>query len=278
MSNVTLIIGETGTGKSTSLRNLNAQETFIINVLDKPLPFRGYSKSYQLCTPDFKEGNYFASDNHTQILRAIDAANQRKDIKNIIIDDWQYTMCNEYLRRANETGYQKFTEIAQHAQEIIRRLICGRSDMYCFVLSHNDRTDDGKYKCKSIGKLLDEKISVEGMFTVVLHSMLNDGRYVLLTKNNGIHVAKSPFGMFDQEYIDNDLKEIKLKMEAYFSYDVPDFASNDKIMELSELAKNRNIAEEVAAKHYSKNRTLKFNEMYNDEVQNCINYIKSKAA
>lgn len=218
MSNTSLIIGESGTGKSTSLSGLNPKETFIINVLDKPLPFKGYKKNYiPISSWEDREGNYFSSDDYHKIVKCIKTINsERKEIKNLVIDDWQYTMCNEYMRRATETGYTKFTEIGQHAWGIIRALTECRDDLYCFVLSHSDIDQNGKYKCKSIGKMLDEKITIEGMFTVVLHTQIMDGNYRFLTQNDGSHIAKSPIGMFEEKYISNDLCFVKEKMNLYY--------------------------------------------------------------
>lgn len=222
MSNTSLIIGESGTGKSTSLSRLDPKETFIINVLDKPLPFKGYKKNYiKISGWEDKVGNYYASDNYAQIIKCIKVVNEtRPDIKNLIIDDWQYTMCNEFMRRATETGFTKFTEIGQHAWQIIKTLTDCREDMYCFVLSHSDTDANGKYKCKSIGKMLDEKITIEGMFTIVLHTQIRDGHYRFLTQNDGFHIAKSPQGMFEDKYIGNDLAFVKEKMNNYYYEDI----------------------------------------------------------
>jgi len=217
MSNATLIIGESGTGKSSSISNLNPKETFVINILDKPLPFRGYKKHY---TPikgwDDKEGNYYATDDHSKIINCIKMINGRRpDIKNLIVDDWQYTMGNEFMRRATENGFAKFTEIGQHAWLTIRALTECREDLYSFVLSHSDTDNQGKMHCKTIGKMLDEKITIEGMFTTVLHSQVIDGRYLFLTQNNGVLLAKSPRGMFKEAYIPNDLCIVKEHMRKY---------------------------------------------------------------
>lgn len=122
MSNTSLIIGESGTGKSTSLRNLDPHETFIINVCNKPLPFRGYKSNYKTISSwEDKEGNYYATDDYLKIiklLRIIDK--ERPDIKNIIIDDFQYIMVEEFMNRVTEKGFDKFSEIGQHAWSIIK--------------------------------------------------------------------------------------------------------------------------------------------------------------
>lgn len=246
MSNTSLIIGESGTGKSTSLRNLPTAETFIINVLDKPLPFRGYKANYKKLNPEGTEGNYYASDDHFKIMKIIKHVNdKRPDIKNLVIDDWQYTMCNEFMRRATETGFAKFTEIGQHAWSIIKALTECREDLYCFVLSHSDMDGNGRYKCKSIGKMLDEKITIEGMFTVVLHTQIMDGNYKFLTQNDGGHIAKSPQGMFEDRYVDNDLVSVKQKMVSYYDESVIEQFLDDDIMELADIG---DLVETVAAR------------------------------
>lgn len=220
MSNTTLIIGESGTGKSTSLRTLDSKETFVINVLDKPLPFRGYKSHYKPMTKANPEGNYYATDDFNLLIRCINSVNERTEIKNLIIDDFQYIMGNEFMRRALEKGFDKFSDIAQHAWAIIKSLTSTRSDLYCFVLSHSDSDAQGRMKCKTIGKMLDDKITLEGMFTIILHTQIVDGEYKFLTQNNGTHIAKSPLYMFEDKLIDNDLQVVRDKMVEYFDEDV----------------------------------------------------------
>jgi len=218
MSNATLIIGPSGSGKSTSIRNLNHEETFIINVLNKPLPIKGYKKLYTPLKKDnAKEGNYFASDNYQDIIKCVQFVNSsREDIKTLIIDDWQYVLANEFMRRARETGFNKFTDISLHGWETINAINATREDLLCFVMSHSEIDSFGKSKCKTIGKMLDEKITVEGMFTIVLHSYVIDGEYKFMTQNDGNHIAKSPMGMFDDIMIGNDLSFVKKSIEDYY--------------------------------------------------------------
>lgn len=215
MSNATLVIGQSGTGKSTSLRNLDSKSIFILNVLDKPLPFRGYKSRYN---SELK--NYYATDDWVKLCEYIRAINERRpEIKTLIIDDFQYLLANEFMKRAMERGFDKFTDIAQHAWMVIKTLTSTRPDLYCFVLSHSDSDATGKVKCKTIGKMLDDKITLEGMFTVVLHSMIVDEQYKFLTQNDGVHLAKSPLEMFDDKLIDNDLQVVREKMIEYFDED-----------------------------------------------------------
>jgi ABC-type dipeptide/oligopeptide/nickel transport system ATPase component len=221
MSNTILVIGESGSGKSTSFRNLDHESTFLINVLDKPLPFRGYKKNYIRVATEDRKVNYFSTDNHDSIIRALKKINEeRPDITTVIIDDFQYVMANEFMKRASERGFDKFTEIGQHAWQIINTLISLRENIDCYVLSHTDTDASGRIKPKTIGKMLDDKITIEGMFTIVLHALVIDGKYKFLTQNDGTHVAKSPMGMFDQKLIDNDLMIVKTQMHDYFNEDI----------------------------------------------------------
>lgn len=217
-----LIIGESGTGKSTSIRNLNPKETFIINVLGKPLPFRSYRKNYvKLKTENGKTtGNYRSTDKWQSVVKLIKGLSEnRNDIKNIIIDDFQYIMAFEFMNRALEKGYDKFTEIAKHAFEVINAAVYVRNDLNCYFLTHSDIGSDGKSKAKTIGKMLDEKICLEGLFTIVLHSLIIEGEYKFLTRNDGCHLAKSPMDMFEDKYIDNDLAYVSEKICEYFNDD-----------------------------------------------------------
>ncbi len=216
MAIATLIMGESGTGKSSSIRTLNPEETFVINVLDKPLPFKGFKNNYKPMTKD--GGNYYATDSSSIILRAIESINKnRPEIRNVIIDDFQYIMANEFMRRAREKGFDKFVEIAQNAWNIVDACSKSREDLFIFILSHTENDATGKSKCKTIGKMIDEKITLEGMFTIVLHSLVVDGKYKFLTQHDGAHIAKSPMGLFDEQFVDNDLLSIKDKMNDYFN-------------------------------------------------------------
>jgi hypothetical protein len=219
-NNLVLIMGESGTGKSTAIRTLNPAETAIINVLDKPLPFKGFKKLYK----PGKGGNYFASDNPDMIRQAIKLISKnRPQVKNIVLDDFQYIMGNEFMRKAREKGFDKFTEIGQAAWQIIEDCTHVRDDLYIFILSHTEAdANSGTIKIKTIGKMLDEKIVLEGMFTVVLHSQIVNKTYKFLTQHDGTRIAKSPMGMFERGHIDNDLGYIKQKMSEYYGDDEPE--------------------------------------------------------
>jgi hypothetical protein len=219
MSNTVLIIGTSGSGKSTSLRNLDPKSTFIISVLDKPLPFKGYKKAY---TPisgwDDKEGNYFITDDWQRVLKCINVVNEtRPDITTLIIDDAHFVMANEFMERATEKGYEKFSEIAKHMWLVMTLVTKARDSLTCFVLSHSEIDANGLSRPKTVGKMLEDKITLEAMVTTVFHTVIKDNEYKFLTQNDGSHVAKSPMGMFDDLYIDNDLLLVKQSIESYFS-------------------------------------------------------------
>jgi hypothetical protein len=218
-----LIIGESGSGKSTAIRTLKPKETFIINVLDKPLPFRGWKKNYKTVIKGDGEitGNIYVSDKQENISKIIKYVDSQPHIKNLIIDDFQYIMANEFMHRATERGYDKFTDIAKHAWTVINDAAKTRSDLNVFFLSHSERDAEGRTKCKTIGKMLDDKITLEGMFTIVLNSLVVDEQHVFLTKNDGNNVAKSPMDLFQDKFIPNDLQLILNKLDEYFG-DVPE--------------------------------------------------------
>jgi hypothetical protein len=216
MSNSILIIGESGTGKSTSIRNLDAESTFLISVISKPLPFPGWRKKYTKVAEQNSGGNYYVTDNWTSIVKIIKAVDTKKQhIKTLIIDDLQYILASEYMSRALEKGYGKFSELAQHFWTVLRCAENVRDDLTCVFMSHSDIDVNGKAKIKTIGKMLDEKITIEGLFTTVLHSMRTESGYKFLTQGNDNYTAKSPMGMFVDEFIDNDLDVVLKVMQQY---------------------------------------------------------------
>jgi len=218
MSNTVLIIGQSGSGKSTSLRTLDPKSTFIINVLDKALPFRGFKKNYQAVTKENKQGNYFSANDWTHVVRCINMVDkERPDITTLIIDDWQYILAYEFMRRVSEKGFDKFSELANHGWSTINACLMTRPNLTCFILAHSDVDNTGRSKCKTIGKMLDEKITIEGLFNTVLHSRVVDGEYLFQTQYDGEYLAKSPIEMFDNFLIPNDLKMVKEKLESYYA-------------------------------------------------------------
>lgn len=219
MSRAVLVIGEPGAGKSSAIRTLDPAETYIISVLNKPLPFRNkYFKTIPKTeTTPAVPGNHYVTDKANSIISCMKHINNnRPDIKNLVIDDWQYILSNHYMSRASETGYGKFSEIGRDGWGTILGATNSRDDLYCFVLAHSDRDIDGVSRLKTIGKMLNSTVSLDGMFTMVLHALVIDQEYKLLTQNDGTHIAKTPMGMFKDKYVDNDFQMVKNTIEEYY--------------------------------------------------------------
>lgn len=194
-----LILGESGSGKSASLRNFKEGEVGIINVSSKPLPFKTKLKP-------------FNSDNYMQIEAVI----KKAKTKSIVIDDAQYLQANEYMRNAKVQGYQKFTDIALNFWTLVQMVIKDLpDDVIVYFLGHIETDANGKEKFKTIGKMTDN-YSVEGMCTIVLKTLVRDGKYLFTTQTNGMDTVKSPMGMFSETEIDNDLKAVDQTIRKYY--------------------------------------------------------------
>ncbi|GKH49634.1 ATP-binding protein [Eubacteriales bacterium] len=194
-----LIMGASGTGKSSSMRNFKAGELGVINVSRKPMPFRSELKP-------------FCSDNYAQI----DSVIRRAKTKAIAIDDCQYLMANEFMRNAKVVGYQKFTDIALNFWTLLQTVINDLPpDTIVYFMAHTETDANGNEKMKTIGRMLDEKITLEGLFTIVLKTFVKDGKYGFTTQSNGSDTVKSPIGMFPPE-IDNDLKMVDATIRQYY--------------------------------------------------------------
>ena len=225
MATAVLILGQSGTGKSYSMKNFNEDEICLISVQKSLLPFRK------------KFTETVVTDKYSEIIKAIKATKK----KVIIIDDTQYLMCNEFMRRATERGYDKFTEIAQNFWSLVVQEVNNLpSDVIVYLLCHTATDENGVEKMKTIGKLVDEKITPEGLFTIVLKTAVSDGNYAFVTQNNGKDTVKSPEGMFNTYAINNDLKYVDEKIRNY--YELGDsFLSDEEIKEIDKLAENVEI-------------------------------------
>ena len=203
MAILVFILGRSGTGKSYSLRNVPKKKLALINVQSKILPFRGAAEIEQTATDDSRN-----------IIKALDIYAEQYEI--IVIDDFQYLMSNEFMRRSYEKGYDKFTEIARHAWDVPDHVRQLPNNVIVYIMCHTDRDEDGNEKIKTIGKLLDEKICLEGLSTIVLKTNVSDGQYTFLTQNNGKDTVKSPAGMFPTYAIENDLWYVDQKIRNYY--------------------------------------------------------------
>lgn len=194
-----LIVGESGSGKSTSLRNFDPSEIGVFNVASKPLPFR-------------KKLPLMNGASYEAIAKSLSSPKLNK----YVIDDSQYLLCFELFRTVNDVGYQKFTNMALNFYNLIQFIIYKTPpNVIVYFLHHAETTADGKVKAKTIGKMLDEKLTVEGLFSIVLYCQ-NDGiTHKFITQSDGKTTAKSPMDMFELE-MDNDLKLVDTKIREYY--------------------------------------------------------------
>ncbi len=209
MSTPVLILGESGTGKSASFRNLDPAQTLLLQAIAKPLPFK--NPAWKVFDPAVKQGNIFVTDKATDILMLMN--NTKRKI--IVLDDYQYVLANELMRRYMERGYDKFSEIGYNGWHIISTAAALASNVRVYVLGHSTMDENGKIKIKTPGKLLDTH-SIEGMFSIVLRSVVRDGEYLFTTRNSGNDTVKTPMGLFDDEVIPNDLKMVDDKVCKYY--------------------------------------------------------------
>lgn len=194
-----MIYGQSGTGKSTSLRNFKPEDVCIVNVSGKPLPFKSKHKTF-----------------NTDDYMAVDAAIKKAPAKSIVIDDATYLMTGEYMRTAKVTGYQKFTDMALNYYTLVKAAAALPSDKIVYFMGHSDTDANGNEKFKTIGKMLDEKVTLEGMFTIVLKTVVTDGKYQFSTRNSGQDTVKTPLGMFNDVLIDNDLAMVDKTIREYY--------------------------------------------------------------
>ena len=195
-----LICGESGSGKSASLRNFEFEDVSIFNVAAKPLPFR--KKLPMKATADYQ---------------AIKAGIAKSEKKAFVIDDSQYLLAFESFAKAKDTGYSKFTDMALHFFNLVQFVIRNAPpDVIVYFLHHTEMdSNTGKTKAKTLGKMLDSQLTLEGMFSIVLYCTNEGGNHKFITQSDGSTTAKSPMEMFDL-VIDNDLKFVDQKIREYY--------------------------------------------------------------
>lgn len=214
MSIATIILGESGTGKSASMRNLDPEKTLLIQSVRKTLPFRG--RAWSALSKENPTGCVFVSDRSEVIIKAM----ARTKRKVIVIDDFQYILANEFMRRSDEKGFEKFTDIGRHAWDILTAATKLSDDVRVYILSHIQTDETGRSRIKTIGKLLDEKITIEGMVTIVLRTVVDGDNYQFATRNSGSDTTKSPMGMFGSDRVPNDLSAVDDAITSYYELPV----------------------------------------------------------
>jgi hypothetical protein len=219
-----LVLGESGQGKSTSLRNLNPQETFIISTTSKPLPWRGWKKHFTKWDPKTNpDGNWYQTSKSSNIITIIKyISTKRPEIKNVVVDDVQYTMSFEYMDRRTENGFSKFNDIGGDFTDLLRIADLIRDDIKLIFTGHSENVGDlmnPHWTLKTVGKMVNEKITPEGLFTYIFYAIVVPGddkmEYKFLTNTDGEHVAKTPMGMFEDQLIDNDIAKVLEAIDEY---------------------------------------------------------------
>lgn len=225
MANCVILLGKSGTGKSTSIKGLNPKETVVINTLKKRLPFKGSSTLY-----NEENKNLFNIDDYNSVINYLISISQKATyVKNVVLDDSIYVMRKEYFKRAKETGYGKYTDLAAHFQQIISTCEGLRDDLNVFFILHTEEIiSDGSvvgYKVSTVGKLLDSQYNPIEVVPMVLFSTIKYdekgkpqyGFYTHAAMNGNIEIpAKSPDGMFEEDFIPNDLGEVVKAMNEYY--------------------------------------------------------------
>lgn len=214
MAQKVLIMGESGTGKSTSLRNCDAAITAVVNPVGKPLPFKNH---------------FDMLNNETDARKIVKYMKEQAAVgkKLIVVDDFQYILAVPYMNRIKETGWDKYNDFGANYFEIIDCCKDLPDDVVVVYMTHLETLDNGLTTVKLIGKLLREKITIEGLFTVVLRTGVNEAKYYFYTQNSGKDTVKSPLGMFPAYAIDNDLNYVVDKIRNY--YELGDYKSDDEM-------------------------------------------------
>lgn len=224
MAQEILVLGQSGTGKSTSLEGLDPKETVIINPTKKALPFKGFRTQYTEATKENQQGNIYNVDTAPLVIAALEhISSKMPHIKNVILDDANYIMAFEFIAKAKETGYGKFTDIGVNFSNIIKAGRNLRGDINFIVMMHPEVDTDAFgnkiVKAKTVGKLVDQYLNIEGMFSIVLYTKVKQGKdgmeYVFVTQNDGSNTGKSPKGMFPKLEIPNDMNYVIKQIQEY---------------------------------------------------------------
>lgn len=210
MSIATLVLGSSGTGKSTSLRNLDPAKTLLIQCIKKPLPFRAAGWKVRLSLKS--EGNVIQTSDPVLIEKIM----RTSPHEIVVVDDYQAVMVNELMNRSSEKGYDKFTDIGKNAWNIFNAAGELAEHRRVYILAHTNTDEFGNVRMKTVGKLVDQHIVPEGFFTIVLRTEVINGQYTFRTQTNGQDCCKSPIDMFGDLSIPNDLAEVDKAITEFY--------------------------------------------------------------
>lgn len=214
MSVACMVLGQSGTGKTTSLRNMNPDDVLLIQCIKKPLPFRAAGWKTRITLKS--EGNVIQTSDPALIEKCL--RQSKADI--VVIDDYQAVMVNSLMDRSSEKGYDKFTDIAKSAWNIFQAAGDLAEHRRVYILAHTQTDDFGQVRMKTIGKMTDQTLVPEGYFTIVLRTEVINGNYKFSTQTNGQDCCKSPMGMFSDMHIDNDLAEVDREISSFYGFEV----------------------------------------------------------
>lgn len=215
MSYLTLILGESGTGKTTSLRNLDPAKTLLIQPFRKPLPFP--SKDWREIVKKGDNGNIVVAPDAQKIVTLM----ERAPYPIIVIDDYQFILARKYMESTEPNQFALFKDIGKDGYSVFRKASELAPEKRVYILAHTQSDDSGHTKIKTLGKLLDEKINLESLCTTVLRTKVNGNKYTFTTHNSGADTVKSPLGMFTESEIDNDLAAVDERICAYYDIEEP---------------------------------------------------------
>lgn len=197
-----LVLGESGSGKSASMRNFRENDVRILNVASKPLPFRNTNK--------LKMAN-------KATYAMVKGAVMSGQTLSYVVDDAQYLMAFESFDKVNEVGYGKFITMAKNYEDMLRVIQEDTPpDTIVYIMQHIDTDENGKIRAKTLGKMLTQQLCVEGLFSIVLLTQADENKHYFITQSDGTNPCKSPMGMFEDVEIDNDLKMVDDTIREYY--------------------------------------------------------------
>jgi hypothetical protein len=215
MSIAALILGSSGSGKSTSLRNLDPTKTLLIQCIKKPLPFKSAGWKKRVSMQD--DGNVIQTSDPVMIEKIM-----RKSPHDIVvIDDYQAVMVNSLMSRSSEKGFDKFTDIAKSAWNIFNAAGDLADHRRVYIMAHTQTDDFGQTRMKTVGKMVDQTLVPEGYFTIVLRTEVVNNTYKFVTQTNGQDCCKSPVALFKDLHIDNDLAQVDKDIQDFYSIPQP---------------------------------------------------------